>query len=118
MNLKETYRRALFYAISLHVILLGLLMTDGSHERPVLTVEKKNLQAQSHTPQPEVVRAVSIDSDVVKKTVEKLRAEKKQQQMKEILRQKQLTQEAERAKQARIKEQQQLTKLKEEAERI
>lgn len=117
-----SYKKALFAAITLHLFLVVLLLTDTSTQRPVLTAEKKNTPGMqlpvANAPQQEVVKAVSVDNKEIMETVNKLKQEREQKQRAEINHQNELKRQAEAAKQQRIKEQQQLAKLKEEANKI
>ncbi|KTC90221.1 cell envelope integrity protein TolA [Fluoribacter dumoffii] len=117
-----SYRKAFFAAIGLHLFLIVMLLTDNSSQRPVLTPETKNTpgveQPIAVTPQPEVVKAVSVDNKEVMETVNRLKQEREQQKRAEINRQNELKRQAEAARQQRIKEQQQLARLKEEANKI
>jgi colicin import membrane protein len=119
-----SYRKAFFSAIVFHLFLVVLLLTDTtSSQRPVLTQEIQNTpgieqpMAQA-TPQPEIVKAISVDNKEVMETVNRLKHEREQQQQAEVNRQKELNRQVEAAKQQRIKEQQQIAKLKEEANTI
>lgn len=116
------YRKAFFAAITLHLFLVVLLLTDNSTSRPTLTKEVKNTPGMdlpvATAPQQEVVKAVSVDNKEIMETVNRLKQERAQQQKAEINRQQELQRQAEAAKQQRIKEQQQIAKLKEEANKI
>ncbi|KGP63849.1 energy transducer TonB [Legionella norrlandica] len=120
MIMSPSYKKSFFSAVILHLFLLILLLTDTSTKRPVLTMEAKNSPGmmQPVAPQQEAVKAVSVDSNEVMKTVNRLKQEREQQKQAEINRQKELQRQAEAAKQQRIKEQQQIAKLKEEANKI
>lgn len=117
-----SYRKAFFSAVTLHLFLVILLLTDSSTQHPVLTAEKKNSPGMqlpiANTPQQEVVKAVSVDNKEIMETVKRLKQERDQKQRAEINHQNELKRQAEAAKQLRIKEQQQLAKLKEEANKI
>jgi colicin import membrane protein len=118
----SSYRKAFFAAIGLHLFLIMMLLTDNSSQRPVLTAETKNTpgieQPIAMTPQPEVVKAVSVDNKQIMETVNRLKQEREQQKRAEINRQNELKRQTEAVKQQRIKEQQQLARLKEESNRI
>lgn len=117
-----SYRKAFFSAIALHLFLVGMLLTDSSTQRPVLTAESKNTpgmeQPIASVPQQEVVKAVSVDNKEIMETVNRLKQERDQKQKAELNRQKELNRQVEQAKQQRMKEQQHLAKLKEEANKI
>ncbi len=122
MITSSSYKKALFSAIALHAILLILLLTDTSGQRPVLTKEVINSPGMelpmASAAKPEIVKAVSIDNKQVMETVNRLKQERAQQKQAELNRQRALNQQLEAAKQQRIQEQKQLAKLKEEANRI
>lgn len=117
----SNYRNAFLLAIGLHLFLMALLLVDTSSSKPVLTQETQNLSGRDlpvAIPQPEIVKAVSIDNKQVMETVNKLKQEREQQKRAEINRQAELNRQLAQAKKQRIQEQQQLAKLKEEANRI
>lgn len=117
-----SYRKAFFSALTFHLFLVILLLTDSTTQRPVLTMEAKNTPGSelpmASTHQPEVVKAVSVNNKEVMEAVNRLKQERSHQQQAELSRQKNLEQQAQAAKQQRIKEQQQIAKLKEEANTI
>lgn len=119
----SSYRRAFFAAIGLHLFLIVMLLSDNSTQRPVLTAESKNTPGMEQPiavtpPQPEVVKAVSVDNQQVMETVNRLKQEREQQRRAEVNRQRELNRQAEMARQQRVKEQQELARLKEEANKI
>ncbi|MFI4919788.1 MAG: cell envelope integrity protein TolA [Legionellales bacterium] len=122
MTIAPSYRKAFYVAISLHLCIVVLLITESSSKRPVMTMEAKNSQTFEElapsTPPVEVVKAVSVDSKEIMATVSRLKQERDQQQKAEVSRQKELNRQVEVATQQRIKEQQQITHLKEEANKI
>lgn len=117
-----SYRKAFFSALTFHLFIIVLLLTESSSQRPVLTMEAKNTpgaaQPLAAAAQPEVVKAVSVDNKEVMETVNRIKQERAQQLKTEANRQKELNHQVEVAKQQRIKEQQQIAKLKEEANKI
>ena len=116
------YRNAFIAAVSLHLFLILLLLTDSSTQRPVLTAEKKNTPGMqlpiATAPEQEAVKAVSVDNKEIMDTVNRLKQEREQQRKAEIKRQQDLNRQVELAKQQRLKEQQQIARLKEEANKI
>lgn len=120
--INPSYQKAFYWAIALHIFLLVMLAAERSTQRPVLTMETKNSpgleQPVAAAPQPEVVKAVSVNSEEVMETVNRLKQERQQAQQQEINRQKELNRQVEVAKQQRIKEQQEIARLKEEANKI
>ncbi len=123
MMTNTSYRKAFSFAIGLHLLLIVLLLTDSTTQRPVVTPEHQNtpgmeLPMAANKPQPEIVKAVSVDNKEVMETVNRLKQQREQQRQAEINHQRELNRQAEMAKQQRIKEQQQIAKLKEEANKI
>ncbi|MCL9685564.1 cell envelope integrity protein TolA [Legionella maioricensis] len=117
-----SYRKAFFSALALHLFLIVMLLTDTTASRPVLQKETQNTPGMelpvAAAPQPEIVKAVSVDNKAIMETVNRLKQEREQKQRAELNRQKELNRQVALAKQQRIKEQQQLAKLKEEANKI
>lgn len=122
MILTDSYRKAFYLALGLHLFLILFLVMDNSSSTPTLTKETKNNPGMqlpvAATPEQEIVKAVSIDNQQVMDTVNRLKQEREQQKQAETRHQNELKRQAEQAKQQRIKEQQQLARLKEEANRI
>ena len=117
-----SYKKAFFSALALHLFLIVMLLTDSSTSRPALTKETQNTPGMellvAAAPQPEIVKAVSVDNKEIMETVNRLKQEREQKQRAELNRQKELNRQVELAKQQRIKEHQQIAKLKEEANKI
>jgi colicin import membrane protein len=122
MIVPSSYRKALYCALAFHLFFVFMLLSESSSKTPVLSLEAQNTpQADKHisaVPQPEVVRAVSVDNKELMETVNRLKHEQVQKQRTEQNRQKELNHQVELAKQQRIKEQQKVAQLKEEANRI
>ena len=120
--ISTSYRKAFFSALGVHLFLVVMLLTESSSQRPVLTQENKNIQGLEQPvaarPQPDIVKAVSVDSKQIMETVSRLKQEREQKQKVELNRQRELNRQVEVAKQERIKEQQHIAKLKEEANKI
>lgn len=118
----RSYRTAFFAALMLHVSIAVLLLMDTHHERPVLVAETKNepgqIQASIEKPQEAAIKAVSVNSQEVMQTVNRLKQERARQQQAELDRQRVLNQQAAAARQQRINEQKQLERLKAEAEKM
>ncbi|BCA95508.1 protein TolA [Legionella antarctica] len=117
-----SYRKAFFSALGLHLFLVIMLLTDNSTSRPVLKNETQNTPGMelpvAASPQPEIVKAVSVDNKEIMETVNRLKQEREQKQRAELNRQKELDRQVQLAKQQRVKEQQQIVKLKAEANKI
>lgn len=121
----ESYRKAFFAALGLHLLLAIALWVDPTtNQPPVMTLEAKNEPSQARSlnqnnePKDEVVKAVSIDNREVMETVRRLKQARANQLKAEQARQQALVKQAEMARKARLQEQQRLVKLKEEAEKI
>lgn len=124
MNLSRSYKGALIAAIALHCsLVMVLLMDPTSHATPVLALtdnpEKIQSEAAQNAPsQPDPIKAVSVDSAEVMKTMNRLKSERAQQQQAEKTRQRNLEKQVELARKERIQEQQRVQNLKNEAEKI
>lgn len=123
MNKEFSLRNAFIISIAFHLCLVVLLTMDSSISRPALTKEQTNSPGAEKpllaaSPQPEVVKAVAVDTKEVMETVNRLKQERAEQQKAEMKRQTELNRQVELAKQQRINEQKQLAKLKEEANKI
>lgn len=121
---ESDYRKAFIAALVMHLLLGMLLLTDSSSQRPVLTQESRNEPGQikplalSEKPEPEIVRAVSVNNQEVMATVNRLKEERAQQIKAEQSRQAALNRQAEQARKARVMEQQRLARLKDESEKL
>ncbi|KTD51673.1 TolA colicin import membrane protein [Legionella quinlivanii] len=121
-----SYRKAFIAALILHFgLILFLLQDSSSNERPVLVADNQNMPGQmlpieqaEQPKQQEIVKAVSVDSQEVMETINRLKQEKLQQQKAEQARQQALTKQAEDARKERLREQQRLAKLKDEAAKL
>jgi colicin import membrane protein len=123
MMQSRSYRIAFAIALTLHLsIAIALLIDTSSHERPVLKMEAQNepgrIQPAPLTPQNEAIKAVSVDSQEVMKTVNRLKEERQKQHQAEINRQRALQQQAELARKQRLQEQQRIEQLKNEAAKL
>lgn len=120
--MNPSYRKAFYYAMALHLLVILLLFVDTSSKRPALTMDSKNTpgiaKPQLASTPPDVVKAVSVDNNEVMQAVNRLKQERAKQLKTEKNRQKALEHQAQLAKQQRIKEQQEIARLKEEANTI
>lgn len=118
----SSYKKAFYAALCLHVFLIMVLLSDTSSKTPAFTPETQTnpgmQQPLAMVAQPEIVKAVSVDSKQVMETVTRLKEERLNQQKAEATRQQQMQKQLEMAKQQRIKEQQHIEKLKQEANTI
>lgn len=123
MILSRSYKNAFMVALALHFsIALVLLIEPSSNKPPVLELtqnpEMIQAQASQNTPQPEPIKAVSVDASEVMKTVNHLKEQRARQAAAEKTRQQQLQKQVELARKERALEQQRLQQLKNEAEKI
>jgi colicin import membrane protein len=122
MSSNPSYRTAFYYALAFHLCIVLLLFTDTSAKKPVLTLDAKNTpEVQQSVPvaaQQEIVKAVSVDNQEVMDTINRIKEARAVQIRAEQNRQNQLNQQAEAAKQQRIKEQKEIVRLKQEANKI
>lgn len=112
------YKNAFIAAFMLHVLIAVMLLIESTHARPVLVAAKQTQASQQPSmvvEEEKAIKAVSVNSEEVMKTVSRLKEERLQQQQAEDNRQKMLAQKAEAAKKQRVAEQQRLEKLKNEA---
>jgi colicin import membrane protein len=116
-----SYRNSFFAAVTLHVLIAIALLIEATNTRPVLVASKQPQASQSQPlalEQKETIKAVSVNSEEVMKTVTRLKEERLQQKQAEENRQKMLTQQADAARKQRVEEQQRLEKLKNEAAKL
>lgn len=118
------YRNAFFAAIGLHLFLGVMLFAESSSTHPVLINDNKNEAGEmtslddANKPQPEIVKATTVDNQEVAATVNRLKQERAKQIKAEQARQQALNKQAETARKERIAEQQKLAKLKEDAAKM
>lgn len=118
------YRNAFFAAIGLHLFLGIMLFAESSSTHPVLINDNKNEAGEmtsldtANKPQPDIVKATTIDNQEVAATVNRLKQERAKQIKAEQARQQALNKQAENARKERIIEQQKLAKLKEDAAKM
>lgn len=117
-----SYRNAFFAAVTLHVLIAIALLIESTSARPVLVAAKQTQSTSQSQPmeleQKEAIKAVSVNSEEVMKTVSRLKEERLHQKQAEENRQKMLTQQANAARKQRVEEQQRLEKLKNEAAKL
>lgn len=112
------YRQALIAAISFHLMIAVFLMIESTHSNYVLTPATKVVASAAEPiamQQEQPIKAVSVSSEEVMMTVNRLKNERLRQQQTEENRQRALAQQAAAARQQRIQEQQHLEQLKKEA---
>ncbi len=117
-----SYRNSFIAALVLHVFIAVMLLMESSSEHPVLTPATKTEASLSTPisvePQEQAIKAVSVDSQEVMNTVNRLREERAQQKRAEESRQRALNQQVELARKQRVAEQQRVEKLKNEAAKL
>ena len=122
MSYTRSYKNAFIAALTLHVLLLMMLFMGPSNTHPVLTADNQQEMSVAKPvvaeQQAEAIKAVSVDSQEVQDTVNRLKEERVKQQQAEANRQRALAQQAEAARKQRIAEQQHLQQLKAEAEKL
>ncbi len=123
MIMSRSYKNALIVALALHLsIAMVLFIEPSSNQPPVLELTKNpdmiQAQASQSTPQPEPIKAVSVDASEVMKTVNHLKEQRARQEAAEKSRQQQLQKQVDLARKERVQEQQRLQQLKNEAEKV
>lgn len=124
MSQNPSYRNAFVAAVFFHLFLAFMLLAESHTSHPVLTKEVQNEPGeimaldQPAQPQPEIVRAVSVDNKEIMETVNRLKNERAMQLKAEQSRQQNLAKQAEAARKERLMEQQRLVKLKDEAAKL
>lgn len=113
-----TYRNAFFIALGLHVLLLCFLMMERhsqqfvvhSAPRNEMTVNSDEVTRQETQP----IQAVSVDSQAVEETLNRLKTEREQKKQAELNRQHAIQEQLRIAQQQRVQEQRRLEKMKKE----
>lgn len=123
MILSRSYKNALMVALALHFSIAMVLFIEPSSNKPPVLEQTQNpdmiqAQASQSTPQPEPIKAVSVDASEVMKTVNHLKEQRARQEAAERSRQQQLQKQVELARKERVLEQQRLQQLKSEAEKV
>ena len=107
-----------------HLIVAFLLFYDASSPRAVLINESKNEpgpispHVSPTTAQPEIIKAVSVNSEEVNQMVNRLKQQHAEQQQAEKTHQQQLARLAQAAIEQRVQEEKRLKQLKDESEKI
>ena len=121
----SSYRKAFFAAVFFHLLVGFMLLAESSNTRPAFTKEARNevgemkpLDATATKPEPEIVKAVSVDNKELANAVNRLKQERAMQIKAEQSRQQALVKQAEMARKERVQEQQRLAKLKDESAKI
>ncbi len=123
MMQSRSYRIAFAAALMLHISVAMLLLSESSTDRPAVSLAAQNeatpvMPIDAAAPQEQAIRAVSVDSQEVMKTVNRLKQERLREKQAEVHRQQALTQQADAAQKRRIEEQKHLEKLKNESAKL
>lgn len=123
MNRDKSFHSSLLLAIVFHGLIGFFLMGQSTHKPAVIEDAKKNepgavLPLAEKKEEPDLIKAVSLDANEVQKTVHRIKEEQKALARAEAQRQQALKNEAIRAKNERIAEQQRIEKLKQEAREL
>ena len=117
-----TYRNAFFIALGLHVLLMVFLMMEQHSEQFVVHSTPKTEMSlnsdQMTRPETQPIQAVSVDSQAVEETLNRLKAEREQKKQAEINHQRAMQEQLRMAQQQRIQEQRRLEKIKKEEARM
>ncbi|GGI76963.1 cell envelope integrity protein TolA [Legionella impletisoli] len=118
---QRSYRVAFACAIAIHLVVVILLLSNPSSERPTLMLSAKNesaLAPKEPSLEEKAIKAASVDSQEVQETINKLKEERRQQKLSEERKQLALKKEAQEAKRQRLEEQKRVERLKEEAVKL
>ncbi|MCH9689313.1 MAG: cell envelope integrity protein TolA [Gammaproteobacteria bacterium] len=109
MKFNKTYQIAMFAAVFAHVSLALLFMIHPSNTRPVFEREARH---EARVPQPDIVKAVSVNTKEVTAVVQQLKAERAAKEKAVLKQQRKLAAEADALKARRVKEQRKLNQLR------
>ena len=114
-----TYRHSFFIAAGLHFLIICLLMMEGHTEKFVINASQRSDVVESkmeiNHPEAQPLQAVSVDSQAVAETLDRLKSERALKEQAEINRQNAMQEQLRVAKQQRIREQRHLEQMKKEA---
>lgn len=121
MTASPQYRLAFLGSFLIHLLFFGFLFYEHQDKTPSmamdgLRLEAKPLPSAEASPKEEIIQAVHVDASEVAHMMNRIKSQRQSAQRAEFLRQKQLTQMAEAAKQKRIQEEKRLEKIKQEAQ--
>lgn len=117
-----TYRNAFLIAMGLHIFVMCLLMMEGHSEQFVVQASQQknktdlNMDMTQNDTQP--LQAVSVDSQAVADTLDRLKMERAQKEQAELNRQHAMQEQLRAAQQQRIREQRHLEQMKKEAAQL
>jgi colicin import membrane protein len=115
-----TYRNAFFIAFGLHVLVLCLLMLEKHndhfvvHSSPSTELSMNSSEVSHPETQTQPIQAVSVDSQAVAETLNRLKTEREEKKQAELNHQHAMQEQLRVAQQQRVREQQRLAKMKKE----
>lgn len=116
------YRTAFVMAVVFHLILVMFLVLEKHHDSFVEQPGKQNrileAVAAAQMPSAEPIKAVSVDSQAVEETINRLRQDRAEKQAEELNQQKMMQQRLRVAEQKRIQEQRQIERLKKQEQQM
>lgn len=121
MSHQPSYLKAFYLAVAFHVGILLMLFIESNVSHPVMALDTRpqlNESIQKTESEAEPVKAVSVDQREVQETITRIKEERARQKQQEVARKQQLERQIQQAKNERIKEQQRLKQLKEEADKL
>lgn len=119
-NFNLTYRNALFVALGLHFFLLCMLMMESHtehfvvHSTPTTELSMNSAEVSHPETTTQPIQAVSVDSQAVAETLNRLKTEREQKKQAEVSHQRAMQEQLRVAQRQRILEQQRLEKMKKE----
>ena len=119
-NFNLTYRNAFFVAFGLHFLLLGMLMMESHtehfvvHSTPTTELSMNSAEVSHPETTTQPIQAVSVDSQAVAETLNRLKNEREQKKQAEVNHQRAMQEQLRVAQRQRILEQQRLEKMKKE----
>lgn len=122
MTINMTYRNALLMAVGLHILLLCFLMMDNHSEQFVVhsssSSDRVENKIEMNRPEAQPIQAVSVDSQAVTDTLNRLKNERAQKEQAELNHQRAMQEQLRVAQQQRIREQHRLEQMKKEAAQL
>lgn len=118
MSTTINYRTAVMVAIGLHMLLVLVLMMDNHQNNFVQKQGTQFKAAESSLTldnKQEPIKAVAVDSQAVEETMNRIKSERARQKQAELNQQRAMEQKLRLATQARVREQENLVRLKKEA---
>lgn len=119
-NFNLTYRNAFFVALGLHFLLLCMLMMESHtehfvvHATPTPELSMNSMEVSHPETMTQPIQAVSVDSQAVTETLNRLKTEREQKKQAELNHQRAMEEQLRVAQRQRILEQQRLEIMKKE----